>query len=190
MGIFVDGHLGIAFLWGLVTQSTFIPSQSGFLYAFFQVQFHSCTMYNTCMYFFLRIVRCFFSAFKYLLYNIPLTIYLAWKADKVISEQKSPTDVQAEEALNVDEDEKSCCKNQEADDVQQSQPACLRILQAITNNKFFIALNLFHAFQIVITIVFSGLLSAIIAPVRTWCVPLAVYLRYRVGLLTNTDLEF
>lgn len=128
---------------------------------------------------------------QYLLFQIPLTIYLAWKAEKVIAQQRpsTPQPQAEEEALSPDDDKHSdCCKSKEVT-VDQPTPTPLKILKTISSNKFFISLMIFHSFTVVISIFFSGILSAIFS-IRSWCIPFAVYLRYRVGLLTECELQY
>lgn len=103
--------------------------------------------------------------FQFLFFNIPLTIYLSWKADKIVAGRKkvSENDYEA--------------------------PKRRSFLCYITSNKVFSFLIVFQIVQVTFSMFLSnGLMAGFLSPVRTWCIPFAIFLRYRLKALGEKGL--
>ena len=110
------------------------------------------------------------SLLQFLFFQIPLTIYLAWKADKIVCERKRVSKTELEVEV-------------------KPRGRATNVFHSNINNKFFILLIVWQIFVVTVTTFISqDFVGLFLSPVKSWCIPLAIFLRWRINVLGNRGL--
>ena len=158
------GHIGAAFFWGVIVQDTYIADKGTYIFAFFHVCISSHVVIFTAL------ILLFISLLQFLFFQIPLTVYLAWKADKIVCERKRVSKPELEVEI-------------------KPRGRATNVFHSVINNKFFILLIVWQIFVITVTTFISqDFIGLFLSPVKSWCIPLAIFLRWRINVLGNRGL--